>query len=133
MNTIRLVVGSIVVYAIVACGSAATGPSFVERAVDASSPNPFDAAGMVGAVRDALANPVREASAQALAPIVATETCNKTGQVGGVPVLYAEHAFPGKTATQLAGVQVLVAVDPASSNIPGYSQSQVLAYVRDGD
>ena len=124
--------GSIVVYAIVACGSAATGPSFVERHLDASSPRPIDASSMVGAVRDALANPVHEASAQALAPIVATETCNQTAQVGGTTVFYAEHAFPGRTANQLAGVQTLVMESGAGSNILGYTQSQTDAFVRDG-
>jgi hypothetical protein len=96
--------------------------------LDASPPRPFDAASMVGAVRDALANPVHEASAQALAPVVATETCNQTGQAGGTTVFYAEHAFPGRTANQLAGVQTLL----TGSDVPGYTQSQGLASVRDG-
>jgi hypothetical protein len=128
MRPLRLVAGSIVVYAIVACGSAVMGPSFGEATQDASTPHPIDAGQQGAALADALANPVPEASAQTLAPIVATENCDKTGQVGGTTVFYAEHAFPGKTANQLAGVQTLL----TGSDVPGYTQSQGLASVRDG-
>jgi hypothetical protein len=133
MRTLRLVVGSIVVYAIVACGSAAMGPSLGEATQDASAPRVTDAASMGAALADALANPVPEAAAQPLAPITATENCDKQAPYGansGSTALYAEHAFPGFTASQLAGLQVLAT--PTSVAIPGYTQQQDLAYVRDG-
>jgi hypothetical protein len=50
MRTLRLVAGSIVVYAIVACGSAVMGPSSGEISPDASTSHSVDAAGMVGHV-----------------------------------------------------------------------------------
>jgi hypothetical protein len=133
MHTLRLVAGSIVVYAIVACGSAAVGPSFGEVSPDASVPRVTDAASMGVALADALVNPVPEASAQVAAPIVATEACNKTGPYGGsatITAVYAEHAFPGFTATQLAAVRVLITT--STDVLPGYAQQQDLAYVRDG-
>lgn len=134
MRTLKLVAGSIVVYAIVACGSAATGPAFVESAMDASSPNPFDAASMVAAVRDAIANPVPEAAAQTVGPITATENCDKTWQFAGSTYTYAEHAFPGMTATQLATVEAIASFDSQSEVLapPGYSQEQEPVFVRDG-
>jgi hypothetical protein len=137
MRTLRLVAGSIVVYAIVACGSAAMGPSLGEATQDASAPRVVDAASMGAALADALANPVPEAAAQSLSPIVATENCDKSWPAPGytnVSYLYAEHAFPGYTAAQLSAVRALT-VYASSTSVPvppGYTQYQNLAFVRDG-
>jgi hypothetical protein len=119
MRTVGLLVGSSAIYILVACGSA----------ISERSPSPDSdsgAAADVDAIVDAIANPVREASAQPLPPITATEMCDKQTTAG----LYAEHAFPGYTATQLAAMETLVTTKVVT--IPGYTQSQGFAFVRDG-
>jgi hypothetical protein len=122
MRTIKLVSGSVVVYLAVACMSA------IEMA---PSPPPLGAT-PVGPIADALTDPVREAKAQSLPPITATENCDKGTPFAGTTVVYAEHAFAGYTAEQLAAVRA-IGTPPAGAamNNPPYARGQALAYLRD--
>jgi hypothetical protein len=121
MRTLRLLISSLVVYILIACGSALTQTTAGDGEVDAAS------------MLDALANPVPDAIAGPLPPITATESCNKQAPgPSGVTYVYAEHAFPGYTAMQLASVVTISTLTAAGQTIPGYGQSVGGALVRDG-
>jgi hypothetical protein len=103
MRLPRLLAGSVVVYAVMALASV------VPRWGD------------------------RDATAQGLPPLVATESCDKHVPIPGSneTMWYAEHAFPGYTAVQLAhlrGIATLahpVLLDYARATVKGFE-------VRDG-
>jgi hypothetical protein len=133
-EALRIVGGSLVVYVVMAaCSSEGGVPSMIVNAVDAAVGDVGGTSGdATGNALDAIVNPIPEASAGPLPPIVATESCTQQAPDAGTGVtyLYAEHAFPGYTAQQLAGLQILN--NDAFTSIPGYSQSQGIAYIRDG-
>jgi hypothetical protein len=123
-ESIKLVVGSIAVYVIMAACSAGGGSPRSSPGLDGSASSGSGSGGNSGSgsdgsgVFDALTDPVTEA--MAASPIIATENCNGT---------YAEHAFPGYTVNQLAFVHALI---NNAATIPGYSQYQMGAHLRDG-
>jgi hypothetical protein len=126
MHSVRLLIGSLVVYVLVACGSAMLD----------QQQHPQQDAGTQ--ILDALTDPVGEAAGQPVGPIAATENCDKVYMLGGRPYAFAEHAFPGYTAQQLAALQVLLTFNSkivAGGGVPtGYSQQVggVGVFVRDG-
>lgn len=73
-------------------------------------------------------NPVPDAGAQPIAPRVFDEPCDKILPGGGT---YAEHAFAGQSATQLATVVVLI-TPPTTLSIPGYSFLATQPQLKDG-
>jgi hypothetical protein len=83
---------------------------------------------------------VAPAQAQtAIAAAAITEQCSNVGNMGGSVTLYAEHAFPGKTAAELAGLRVLGHVAPTGKSgmlvqQPGYDymSAQYDLVVKDG-
>jgi hypothetical protein len=83
---------------------------------------------------DALLSPVPEAAA-ATPPTVATESCSVQSQaVAGVSYLYAVHAFPGKTKTDLAALRVVGHIIESVPLLPGYEDTaNVPVYVKDGE
>src|SRR5688572_12218714 len=93
----RTLVAGLATYLIAAACSSS------ERAISAAGDG-----GDVGAIADAfldgVTSPVPEASAQS-EPDVATEKCDKVGPGGG---FYAVHAYPGKTARDLARLSALI-------------------------
>lgn len=81
---------------------------------------------------DAIVNPVPDAIA-APGAIVATESCSKTFVYQTTTYVFAEHAFVGKTKTDLTTLSVSVHFTSANPlTPPGYSDQQSGAYVRDG-
>lgn len=83
---------------------------------------------VVDALVDALVNPVKEASA-AEPPDVATEPCDKMLKYNNADWYVAEHAYPGKTAAELASVRV---VFPTNA-LAGYGQQVTVGqFVKDG-
>ena len=126
MKALKLVGGSVVVYlAVAACGSGAR----LVATNDASAPQDSS---IVDAIVDAVTDPVPEAQA-GLPPIVAVEPCNKTFVISSTTWVYAEHAFPGKTKTDLASVQTLTHYLPGQMPAPpGYSEELGLPWARDG-
>jgi hypothetical protein len=131
-ETAKLIGGSIAVYAIMAACSGTGGP-------DLSGSNGGrlavgTAANDSGSNATLLTNPVPAANAQPTGASSFTEACNKTSPNpdAGPFVLYAEHAFPGYTAQQLASV-VALGSGPGNFNaIPGYPLQTVGTSVRDG-
>lgn len=67
------------------------------------------------------------------APAVFDEACDKSFTAPGAttPTSYAEHAFPGKTAAELATVAVLVSFNSPLA-IPGYGLLSGTPQIRDG-
>jgi hypothetical protein len=143
----KMLGGSITIYVVMAACSAASGPGgFTSQDGSASGGSGSGSGGTIGAsassgsgsgsdgpsIFDALTDPVPEAKAASLPPIVATESCTGQYTSGGSTFVYAEHAFPGQTATQLAAVETLIMVPSSASVPPGYTQEQDVAYVRDG-
>lgn len=82
-----------------------------------------------------LASPVPDAGAQTMPTALAVfdEPCDKTFTSPGAttPTSYAEHAFPGKIAAQLATVAVLVSFS-SPLEIPGYGLLSGAPQIRDG-
>jgi hypothetical protein len=147
MRTIRLVLGSTIVYMFVACASALSSDSPPQPSFDGSAqaesggsdsvtpaPPTGKESGIIGAIADAITDPVSEANAQSLPPITAMERCDKMAAVGdsGTTVAYAEHAFPGYTVQQLARAVAIVTWSANFVFIPGYTQSVQTPFVRDG-
>lgn len=73
---------------------------------------------------------MNEASAGPLPPDVATENCSKTYSIGPTLYRYAEHAYPGATAAELAASVVVLGTNP--NGPPGFATTQTGAWVRDG-
>ena len=102
-----------------ACGSAAAGLG--ER--DAG---PVDAWAQ-SSVDDAWTAGTSEAAPPA--PVTATEACTR---VSG-PYLYAEHAFPGRTAAQLAAGRAVGHLTISAMTLPNfYTRETTAILVRDG-
>lgn len=79
-----------------------------------------------GTIVDALTDPVSEAKADVLPPEISTDPCDKTHGA----FVYAEHAYPGISANELA---LVVAVVPTTSGPAGYTKQPTgLSWVRDG-
>jgi hypothetical protein len=141
MRTLKLLVGSVVVYVVVACGSAVSGVhgqgddgGTVDDATNGGSDDALGGGSSSG-LMDALANPVRDAKAQALPPITATESCDKQvpSTNGAITYLFAEHAFPGKSVNDLAGVRTVLHYAGTIPNNPsGYNDAQGIASLRTG-
>lgn len=126
---IALLAAGIAVYgAVAACSAAGTtsagqgrdgGPGAIVGAlVDAAH-----------AAVDALANPVPTASAAPLPLQVDVEPCNVEGANG---VLYAEHAYPGRSAAELSATRAIVSPAGQSYFPPGYVGIVGNTVVRDG-
>ena len=77
--------------------------------------------GSGGASGGGVTDPV--AGAQAGEPTVVTEKCTKQGELDGMPILYAEHAFPGRSLDELAGVHVYAHLLQSNRVVPGYEYS----------
>lgn len=77
----------------------------------------------------AIASPVPEAQAAE----TDTERCDKSYQSSGATIGYAEHAYPGVSAAELAtSVSLITSVVPGSAP-PGFDRQFALAgFVRDG-
>ncbi len=122
MHTARLLIGSFVVYVLVACGSAV---------LENSSPSDGG-----DRMLDALAHPTPDALAQSVPPITATESCSTMVPTSSAVVeTYAVHSFPGFSAQQLAAVQTLGTLTNAGqAGAPsGFGQMVGFSvYVRDG-
>jgi hypothetical protein len=123
---IKVLCGSIVVYVVVACGSAGERAAESWDAGTASDAHHEGSASdaVVDAILDAVTDPVGEA--QALPPDITTENCSKTSG----NFVYAEHAYPGKTVVQLA--QISAILHSTQIPLPGYSDGSGGAYLRDG-
>jgi hypothetical protein len=88
----------------VACGSSKV--DIVPDTGDGAPANSRDSSGTMGAIADALTNPESSAMAGGGTPDVAVEQCDKMAPEtdGGPNVRYAEHAYPGKTTTDLVAL-----------------------------
>jgi len=105
--------------------------SGADRAVTVSPSG--DAASIVDAVVDGLSDPVSEAAAGPVPPDVAVETCTKTMLANGVASHVAVHAYPGKTAAELARVRVIMRDAASVATIDGQAFDGVFnPLVRDG-
>lgn len=63
----------------------------------------------------------------------ATELCNKPVVFSGTNYRYAEHAYPGKTVSDLSRLVVIGHVVPANTFVPpGYTHYTSLAVLKDG-
>ena len=104
----------------------AAGISLLSIAVSLAGCGSSSSAPSITADRDAA--PLDGSTAGVTPPDVATERCTNVYDAGP-GYLYAEHAYPGKTTTDLAALRVVVHyVVPQV----GYSQSTSTALVRDG-
>ena len=122
MRFLQILSGSVVVYVLVSCASAATDSWSGGSA-------PLDASVLV----DSMANPVEAANAQTAAPIVATESCDKIADSGVFTSAFAEHSFPGYSAMQLAKVLAVGTLTSPGTPLPAaYTQASTTIYVRDG-
>ncbi len=83
---------------------------------------------------DALTNPVPEAQAGPAGADVAVEKCDKPGPMSGTSAtFYAEHAYPGKSVTDLARVTVVVhAAQPFPFAAGDYQDIVASPYVKSG-
>jgi hypothetical protein len=115
IETAKLIGGSVGVYVTIAACTAASGPS-----VSASE-------GL-----QSQGSPVSMAMAQSRPPLTFNEPCDKKtpNPDAGPFTLYAEHAFPGHNAQQLAFV---VALGSGGGDLgSGYPYQAANAFVRDG-
>lgn len=132
-SVVQKVAGAVVVYVVVAaCGAAGSSPTGTVDPTVRDGSDVFD--GVVDAIVDGVVDPVGEANAGPVPPEVVTEPCNKTYACGSLTCRYAEHAFPGKTAEDLAASVVGVGdLDTSAHRPPGYSrQGAVALFLRDG-
>ncbi len=120
------IAGAAAVYVVVAaCGTSSPSSSSTSAASSAGG-------SVVDAIVDQLTSPVPDALAGPTPPDVADESCTKTFTPPSGPAqLYAEHAYPGKTAADLGAVHVVV-TSTASLVLPGYDSFATTPYVRDG-
>ncbi|AKV04570.1 hypothetical protein AKJ09_11233 [Labilithrix luteola] len=114
-----------------ACGASDRAAGLAASNDDGGGGGSVDASEIVDAFVDSMTNPVGDAKADPLPPDVATEKCDKILKYGGVTDYYvAEHAYPGKTAAELALVHFTIT---APNYLEGYSlQFGSGGYVRDG-
>ncbi len=118
-----LVSGAALYLVMAACGASDRAGSV------AADGGAVDAEQLVDAFVDGLVDPVPPANAETLPPDVATEPCNKILKYSGQDWYVAEHAYPGKTAAQLALVRGMA----ESTALAGYTHTfSVLVSVRDG-
>jgi hypothetical protein len=62
-----------------------------------------------------------------------TESCTHSASFGGTTANYAEHAYPGKTVADLAGLVVRWhVVDGNGYTLPGYTHELGMPYIKDG-
>jgi len=141
MRWTKHLLGSVVVYLVVAaCGSGGgsggasggtAGGGGGEGGVGAGhdgAPGGPDEGGLL----DAITNPEHDAIAAPGATVV-DEQCDKTFVANTQTQVYAEHAFPGKTKNDLAGVQAVVHYHPGVfSPPPGYADQVWGVLVKDG-
>jgi hypothetical protein len=150
----KMVGGSIAIYIVMAACSAARGPTNWAALSDGGQASTGGGSGSGGtsggasrggsdgsdsegdgaSILDALTDPVSEAQAQSLPPITATENCDKSTPYMTSTSTYAEHAFPGYTAQQLARVVALATYTAGSGDLAsaGYTQVAATPQVRDG-
>lgn len=116
-RTLLLVVGSL----LVACGSAALG----------SASSVSDGGALE---RDAIAGPSGDGAGppSPLAPDLATEQCSQNYVLDGLTYLYAEHAYPGKSMTDLARVTALGHTLPGMNQVDNWPAETRSVSVRDG-
>ncbi len=95
-----LLSGSAIYVAMAACGAAESSRAPL---VDGGE-SELD----VRSTSDALVNPVKDAKADPLPPLVVNEPCDKDVMVGSTTTKGAVHDFPGKTAADLSALRVLV-------------------------
>ncbi len=103
-NVIRsLVSGSVLYAAMAACGAA-------ESANAPRADGPTDAASaFADAFVDELGNPVGDAHAGPLAPMVFDEPCDKSVSINGTATgKGAIHSFPGKSVNDLAALRAVL-------------------------
>lgn len=147
----RALGGAFAVYAAIAACSAATAPSNdvdgggpignAPPSATTSTPAPTSTGAMMDAmlavvdavadVRDAVSEPVPDA--QAAPPEVKTVQCLQSPPTGP-DYRYAEQAYPGKTANELASV-IAIANYPVGSTavMPGYQRGRIGSlFVKDG-
>jgi hypothetical protein len=104
-HVLRTFGGGLVVYVVTAaCGSSGGG----ETASTRDGGQATDGQGIV----DAIVNPVTEAAAADSTPSapvadVAEEPCNKRVVVDNLTLVYAEHAYPGRSIVDLGRVDVV--------------------------
>ena len=159
LNTIKILAAGVAVYlGVAACSAASSTQERLAQTGGAagSTAQPGGAGGAPGgsatggqlsggsgglvqdsgldAFADAMGDAMGVPDADAAPPgaTVVTAACDKTYPFGGGQALYAEVAFPGKLADDLA--TVVVVLDYASSpEIPGYTRRvQAYASIRDG-
>jgi hypothetical protein len=118
----KMLVGGIIVYAVMAaCGGApnqdSQGRPIVSNALDAMS------------------EPVKEAMAQA-PPQISNVLCDKSYPDPNNPPgmrYYAQQAYPGKSASDLARVVAMLKIDPVDTGLPpGTQYRQEFTFIRDG-
>lgn len=91
-----------------------------------------DARAAVDALLDQIASPVADAKADTPPLQTATEACDKTYACNTVQCLYAEHAFPGRTAAELRTVIAQATFLPVVSAPAGYTVMNVPVFIKDG-
>jgi|GEM_PF-6705736 len=117
-ESLRVFGGAVVVYmAIAACGASGGGSSGADdggpaasssSGASGSASSSAGGGGLLDAIADALTNPVKDAKAGPLPPLVATELCDKAFTYpGGAVGKAAIHAYPGKLVNDLAAIQVV--------------------------
>ena len=118
MRWLKILGGSMVTYVVVAVCAGSGGGYYRSATMDAST------------IVDALTNPVPDALA---GPTVSAPVpCSQSYQFSGSTLYYAEQAYPGKSATDLASV---VAIIPMAGGPPGYTYTIVgssITFVQDG-
>lgn len=133
-RTLGVFASGTIVYGVVAACSAGGGAGGGEASRDAGF---FDALVRdADALLDALVNPTPDANAGPLPPTVNVEACTLVVPYGGSNFLYAEHAYPGKTAVELSAVRAIVTYPAGSPSTaswpPGYLTYSGTPYVKDG-
>jgi hypothetical protein len=121
-----LAAGAAVYVLMAACAAEEGAPARVLHSSSSSSSGGGDESA-VDAFLDELGDPVKGAAA---APSSSIENCDKSYAIGATNVRYAEHAYPGATAAELASVLILVA-EP--NGPPGYAQTAgIVPWVKEG-
>lgn len=130
MRTLQLLVGSFIVYGVVAsCGNSSSPVSTRSSSESPGLTAPVPLASAQESGGSPSASPASPAAPAA--PIVISTTCDKTflAPTGSVQHYYAEASFPGKTMTDLTRVVVLAR--PVA--IAGYDWATMgYAHVKDG-
>ena len=129
-----LAAGALIYVVMAACGNKNT-PDSAGAGVSGGEEAGADTGGASGWL-DALTDPVSEVQG-AIPPDIATEPCNVTLPDGSPGVIWAVHAYPGRTVNELSAIRALAHIPdmPSSSSgsaLPGYNHHVAQVQLKDG-